>query len=119
MMGVAIGSSAVAHRLADRRYRERNRGRQGQICNSLALVTLSEEDKYYYKEVLDFNSQYNASAPGDYYELLGVDQEADDGSIKSAFREKQRLVHPDIAGCDFLFPNEIVCHQCHPRRCGC
>lgn len=86
---------SLSPRAVDRRG---PRGGQLQICRSAALATLSEEDKYYYKEVPDFNTEYNASAPGDFYELLGVDQEADDGAIKSAFREKQRLVHPDIAG---------------------
>ena len=63
-----------------------------------SLAVLSDEDKYYYKEIPNFQLEYNASAPGDFYELLGIDVEADPGVIKSAYRDKQRLVHPDIAG---------------------
>ncbi len=32
----------------------------------------------------------------DYYEVLGVERDAEDGEIKRAYREKARLYHPDI-----------------------
>lgn len=34
--------------------------------------------------------------PRDYYEVLGVDQGADDGAIKKAFRVLARELHPDV-----------------------
>jgi len=33
-----------------------------------------------------------------YYDLLGVNRESSSGEIKKAFREKAKLLHPDIAG---------------------
>jgi curved DNA-binding protein CbpA len=33
-----------------------------------------------------------------YYDLLGVNQESSSSQIKKAFREKAKLLHPDIAG---------------------
>ncbi|MCB0872276.1 MAG: DnaJ domain-containing protein, partial [Thermoleophilia bacterium] len=32
----------------------------------------------------------------DYYDLLGVDRDADDAAIKKAFRRKARELHPDV-----------------------
>ena len=32
----------------------------------------------------------------DYYEVLGVGKDADDASIKKAFREKAKKYHPDL-----------------------
>jgi curved DNA-binding protein CbpA len=36
----------------------------------------------------------------DYYALLGINEYADSAGIKRAFREKAKLLHPDIAGPD-------------------
>ena len=40
----------------------------------------------------------NAAAPGDFYELLGLDARADLPAVRAAYRSLQRLVHPDIIG---------------------
>ena len=37
-----------------------------------------------------------AKMPRDYYEVLGVDRDADDGEIKKAFRRLARELHPDV-----------------------
>src|SRR5580698_7532786 len=34
--------------------------------------------------------------PRDYYEVLGVERDADDASIKKAFRSLARQLHPDV-----------------------
>ena len=38
-----------------------------------------------------------ATAESDYYEVLGLDREADDAAIKKAFRNLARKVHPDVS----------------------
>lgn len=38
------------------------------------------------------------AAPSDYYELLRVSPTADAAQLKAAFRQLQRLAHPDVAG---------------------
>ena len=40
----------------------------------------------------------NAAAPGDFYELLGLEPNADQAAIRTAYRGLQRIVHPDIIG---------------------
>ena len=34
--------------------------------------------------------------PRDYYDVLGVPRDADEGAIKKAFRQKARELHPDV-----------------------
>src|SRR5437588_5665695 len=36
------------------------------------------------------------SATRDYYEILGVDRDSDDATIKKAFRRLARELHPDV-----------------------
>jgi molecular chaperone DnaJ len=38
----------------------------------------------------------SASTPRDYYEVLGVGREADEGEVKKAFRRLARELHPDV-----------------------
>jgi len=71
--------------------------RSNHVCRT-AIVPLEEGDKRFFREIPNRHAEYNASAPGDFYELLGVDKEAKSDVIKSAFRDKQRIVHPDVAG---------------------
>ena len=93
----------------------RRSGRKYDVrCHATSLVKWTDNERYYYKEVPDFRLEYNTSAPGDFYELLGISQEADVTSIKAAFREKQRLVHPDIAG--YLSARGRLMGRCC-RRC--
>jgi curved DNA-binding protein CbpA len=40
----------------------------------------------------------NTANLSNYYDLLGVNQESSSSQIKKAFREKAKLLHPDIAG---------------------
>lgn len=40
----------------------------------------------------------NTAAPGDFYELLGVEENADQATVRAAYRSLQRVVHPDIIG---------------------
>ena len=68
--------------------------------SSLALV-LSPEAKEYYREVFtehEDDARFLDAAPCDFFELLGVETDADGADVKSAFRTLQRVVHPDVAG---------------------
>ena len=68
--------------------------------SSLALV-LSPEAKEYYREVStehEDDARFLDAAPCDFFELLGVETDADGADVKSAFRKLQRVVHPDVAG---------------------
>ena len=44
----------------------------------------------------------NTAAPGDFYELLGLDSNADPAAVRAAYRALQRIVHPDIIGTPLL-----------------
>eukprot|EP00747_Dinoflagellata_sp_TGD_P189286 gnl/TRDRNA2_/TRDRNA2_49438_c0_seq1.p1 gnl/TRDRNA2_/TRDRNA2_49438_c0~~gnl/TRDRNA2_/TRDRNA2_49438_c0_seq1.p1 ORF type:complete len:442 (+),score=71.60 gnl/TRDRNA2_/TRDRNA2_49438_c0_seq1:42-1367(+) len=64
-----------------------------------ALV-LSPEAKEYYREVkgADLDAKLLEAAPADYFELLGIHEDATAQDVKSAYRRLQKVVHPDIAG---------------------
>ena len=49
---------------------------------------------------VDFGNRpdLNAAAPGNFYELLGLEASADQAAVRAAYRILQRLVHPDIIG---------------------
>lgn len=64
---------------------------------TLSLMALDSEAKQYYREVRNQNGTVEA-APSDFFELLGVDIDAEAAEVKAAYRALQRLVHPDIAG---------------------
>ena len=40
----------------------------------------------------------NTAAPGDFYELLGLEPNANAAAVRAAYRALQRIVHPDIIG---------------------
>lgn len=40
----------------------------------------------------------NSAAPSDFYQLLGLEYDADGSAIRFAYRTLQRIAHPDIAG---------------------
>lgn len=45
--------------------------------------------------------ELSMSAPNDFFQLLGVEMEAEAPEIRLAYRSLQRIVHPDIAGIPF------------------
>ena len=47
---------------------------------------------------MDGSASLGQAAPSDYYELLRVPFTADAAQLKAAFRQLQRLAHPDVAG---------------------
>ena len=40
----------------------------------------------------------DGAAPSTFYELLGLDKNATNNDIRSAYRRLQRTVHPDVVG---------------------
>jgi molecular chaperone DnaJ len=52
----------------------------------------------------------------DYYETLGVDRSADDATIKKAFRELARELHPDVNAHD-PDAEEKFKEAARPTRC--
>lgn len=65
-----------------------------------ALLVLADEDKEYYKEVNERGATegIDSACPADFYELLGLEVNADKDEVRAAYRSLQRLVHPDVAG---------------------
>ncbi|KAK9849494.1 hypothetical protein WJX84_009836 [Apatococcus fuscideae] len=62
-------------------------------------LTVSSLDAQYYREVdLGNRPDLNTAAPGDFYELLGLEANADAAAVRAAYRALQRIVHPDIIG---------------------
>jgi ferredoxin len=69
--------------------------------DSVLALVLSPEAKEYYREVStehEDDARFLDAAPCDFFELLGVETDADGADVKSAFRKLQRVVHPDVAG---------------------
>eukprot|EP00884_Botryococcus_braunii_P005103 jgi/Botrbrau1/14594/Bobra.242_2s0004.1 len=62
--------------------------------DGVALVISTQR---YYREV-GVPDELVQGAPGDFFELLGLELDADGAQVRAAYRAKQRLVHPDIAG---------------------
>ncbi|GMH39316.1 hypothetical protein BSKO_07214 [Bryopsis sp. KO-2023] len=63
-----------------------------------SLITLSEEEKYYHREIRQFATELNAACPSDFYELLGLDVGASRSDVRASYKAIQKIVHPDIAG---------------------
>ena len=100
----SVGALRSPHRgflAPNKRYSRRAFASQDNPQDSLALV-LSDEAKEYYREISPDSSSDDArfldAAPCDFFELLGVETDADGSVVKSAFRKLQRYVHPDVAG---------------------
>ncbi|MCJ1423031.1 hypothetical protein MMC29_000912 [Sticta canariensis] len=68
------------------------------VAESSAAVVLSEYDQEYYREVDARDADLDAGAPSDFYQLLGLEYDADGPAIRGAYRALQRIAHPDIAG---------------------
>jgi ferredoxin len=64
-------------------------------------LELSPEAKQYYKELAaggDFNANLLDAAPGNFFELLGINLDANASEVKAAYRHLLKIAHPDKAG---------------------
>lgn len=59
-------------------------------------MELSENE--YYKELKGVERELLQAAPSDFFELMGVSENATKAEIKAAYRQLQKIGHPDIVG---------------------
>ena len=81
--------------------RTRGRRRPAAACEAEGLVRVPSSDEARHFRSLgggDDGAVELANAPGDFFELLGLEEDCTEDDVKASYRRLQKIVHPDVAG---------------------
>jgi ferredoxin len=95
-----VAEPALKEEKQNERFFPRKEVEKDQEKELTTALVLSPEVKNYYKEVegADLDPELLKAAPSDFFELLGVSENATSKEVKAAYRQLQKVSHPDIAG---------------------